>query len=371
MPRLKTRPPKMSRDRRQAIVWIDGQRLYHGRWNSPEAEENYNRLIAEWVSNGKQLPQPSTAAAEPATVTEVLLAYWRYAKDRYSSAEAGTIKQALHRVRALYGSEPVTSFGPKRLRTVRDAMIQAGWSRGHINKQISIYRRLQTVEPLKRGEVANEGRAFRPVPRSAIRRVRRHVTRPVRVLIDLQLLTGARADELVRLRPKDLDVSGSVWTVTYDCSDSSRSHKTLHHGKVRTIYFGPRAQRLLKMYMTPGRPLDRPILSPRDADLDGKQRRGHKGRRANQQPTPKKTKRRIGEAYTTASYRRCIHRACEKANVEKWGPHRLRHNAATSLRRQFGIDVASTVLGHSSLVVTMTYAEANDRRAREAMCRVG
>ncbi|TVQ51359.1 MAG: hypothetical protein EA377_12750 [Phycisphaerales bacterium] len=304
----------MCRDRRQAIVWIDGQRLYLGRWGTPEAEERYNRLIAEWLSNGKQLPLQSAAAAEPTTVTEILLAYWRYAKRRYSRGEADTIKQALRQVRALYGSEPVTRFGPKRLRTVRDAMIRIGWSRGHINKQISrvraafrwaasyelcdvaICRQLQTVEPLKRGDVANEGRTVRPVPRSTVRRARRYVTRPVRALIDLQLLTGARADELVRLRPTDLDVSGEVWTVTYDGSDCSRSHKTLHHGKVRTIYFGPRAQRILKMFMKPGKSLDHPIFSPRDADSEGKRRHGRRGRRPNQKATPKKTKRRIGEA---------------------------------------------------------------------------
>lgn len=55
----------------------------------------------------------------------------------------------------------------------------------------------------------------------------------------------------------------------------------------------------------------------------------------------------------------------------RWHPHQLRHNAATFLRRQFGIEVASIILGHSSLAITGTYAEQNHKRAIEVMRQVG
>ncbi len=54
-----------------------------------------------------------------------------------------------------------------------------------------------------------------------------------------------------------------------------------------------------------------------------------------------------------------------------WHPHQLRHNAATRLRREFGLDVARAVLGHSSPAVTEVYAELDQAKAADAMARIG
>jgi integrase len=71
------------------------------------------------------------------------------------------------------------------------------------------------------------------------------------------------------------------------------------------------------------------------------------------------------------SYRNAIHRACRRVGVPIWGPNRLRHNAATVLRRAVGLDVAQVVLGHASPDMTLIYAEADRQRAAEAMLRIG
>lgn len=55
----------------------------------------------------------------------------------------------------------------------------------------------------------------------------------------------------------------------------------------------------------------------------------------------------------------------------RFNPHRLRHNAATFLRRQFGVELAQIVLGHSTLAATLIYAEQNEKAAIAAMARVG
>ena len=68
-------------------------------------------------------------------------------------------------------------------------------------------------------------------------------------------------------------------------------------------------------------------------------------------------KRRAAVAYTTGSYRRAIHRACEKIGIPKWSPNRIRHTAATEIRRKYGLEAAQTVLGHSNAAVTEIYAE--------------
>ena len=64
-------------------------------------------------------------------------------------------------------------------------------------------------------------------------------------------------------------------------------------------------------------------------------------------------------------------RVAVKGVAPKWHPHQLRHNAATRLRREFGLDVARAVLGHSSPVVTEVYAELDQAKAAEAMAKIG
>ena len=84
-----------------------------------------------------------------------------------------------------------------------------------------------------------------------------------------------------------------------------------------------------------------------------------------------KPARTAGDVYTVESYRRAIAYGCKKAGIPKWHPHQLRHSAATQLRKEFGLDVARAVLGHSSPAVTAHYAELDLSKAAEAMGQVG
>jgi hypothetical protein len=59
------------------------------------------------------------------------------------------------------------------------------------------------------------------------------------------------------------------------------------------------------------------------------------------------------------------------AGVPAWHPNQIRHNAATQFRRELGLDVARVILGHSSPVVTETYAELDRERAIAVMGQVG
>ncbi len=94
-----------------------------------------------------------------------------------------------------------------------------------------------------------------------------------------------------------------------------------------------------------------------------------------------------GNRYTTNTYRRAIHRAvalankkraeeAEKAGIEvellpKWSPNRLRHTAATEIRRQFGLEAAQVTLGHASADVTEIYAEKDLALAAEVARKIG
>ncbi len=54
-----------------------------------------------------------------------------------------------------------------------------------------------------------------------------------------------------------------------------------------------------------------------------------------------------------------------------WSPNQLRHNAATEIRKQFGLDAAQVILGHSEIGVTQIYAEADRTKAVEVALMIG
>lgn len=120
-------------------------------------------------------------------------------------------------------------------------------------------------------------------------------------MIQLQLLTGARSGELLGLRPIDFQhTSDKVWEVELG------EHKTAHHGKGRTLYFGPQAREVLQPFLA-DRPVDKPLFSPIEAEFE---RRG---------PTNYTTKHPPGEVYQPRSYRRAIWRACLKVHRTRKG----------------------------------------------------
>ena len=54
-----------------------------------------------------------------------------------------------------------------------------------------------------------------------------------------------------------------------------------------------------------------------------------------------------------------------------WAPNQLRHSAATSIRAEFGIEAARTVLGHSEIATTQIYAERDERLAMQVAAKLG
>ncbi|MBL4699580.1 MAG: tyrosine-type recombinase/integrase, partial [Phycisphaerales bacterium] len=123
----------------------------------------------------------------------------------------------------------------------------------------------------------------------------------------------------------------------------------------------------------------------------------------NRIPNPEK---QAGDRYTTPSYYSAIQRACDRASPPppplckrddetiaqwnarlnkkqkeqlkdwrapfRWHPHQLRHNAATDIRKAFGLEAAQLALGHASAQITdAIYAERDHSKVIEVMQRVG
>jgi integrase len=140
---------------------------------------------------------------------------------------------------------------------------------------------------------------------------------------------------------------------------------------------GPRAQAILEEWLQTD--TQAYLFSPRRSEAERNAKR-HAERKTPlydshvRHQTRKKKKRprkALGEHYTAGTYRQAIDRACDRASVPRFSPNRLRHSAATRLRRELGIDTARTVLGHSDADTTATYAERDLEAARQAMARFG
>ena len=389
MPQI--RSPKYRRQKRSAgdlaFVEIAGVRRYLGVYKSPESMNAYHRVVAEWIESGRSQLLPATS--QEITIAELVAKYWEHAKTYYRRADGKASKeldlyhQSLKPLLKLYETSRVAEFGPRALKSVRQQLIQDNkLNRNTLNGYIrrvkgvfkwgveqelvppSIWHGLQAVAGLKRGRTeVPEPKRIRPALQAHIDIIQPNVSRQVWALIQLQLFTAARAGELVTMRATEIDTSGPIWIYT------PADHKTAHHGIERNIYMGPRAQEIVSPFMGT-RPIGDYLFSPIEAEHE-RHAQAECHRRPDQKPNPKKTPREIGEHYTTTTYRCAIRRACIKAGLDSWHPHQLRHNAATWLRKEFGLDVARIILGHRSPAITEIYAELDREKAISAMQKSG
>src|SRR5262245_39021291 len=101
----------------QARVRVDGRDCYCGKWNSLEAQREYNRLIAKWL----QSHEVSDRTRAQLTVAKLAAAYMEFARGYYVKAGAATsqlatVRNALRRLVKLYRKLPVADLGPKRMK---------------------------------------------------------------------------------------------------------------------------------------------------------------------------------------------------------------------------------------------------------------
>jgi integrase len=295
---IRTPSYRFHKARNCAVVTINSKDQYLGVFDSQESWEKYHRLIAEWLATRCLPSAPPSATAEPLTIAEIVLAYWKFAKTYYlkdgqPTSEQLTIRQALRFVRGLYGSTPAQDFTPKKLKAVRQAMtehtitrrfkardpetgemqwqekvLRHGLSRRFINQQIGRIKRmfawaveeelvpvgvhaaLLRVKGLKKGNsVAREKPRIKPVCAAHVEAVLPLVPETIKAMAMVQRLCGGRPQDVVEMRAADINMSGTVWEYR------PRRYKTEHHNgeddpdRERIVYVGPRAQVLLKPFL--------------------------------------------------------------------------------------------------------------------------
>jgi integrase len=256
------------------------------------------------------------------------------------------------------------------MRELIDVMAEFGWNRRYLNDQISrikqifkwgvsrelvdqdVYFRLRTVDSVRRGEISNlrEASEVQQIADDIIDATVPHLSDTVGAMVQIQRLTACRPGELVIMRPADIDRTNDIWRYT------PGKHKTQHHDKKRVIAIGPKAQAKLAPF----------LLRLPDVYCF---------------PTRRKGK------YTTDSYRRAIHRACDRAfpaadhlsederlawqSEHRWSPHRLRHTAGYALREEFGLEHVQVTLGHSQARTSEVYAPPIEAKQLEAAAKLG
>jgi integrase len=390
----------------QAVVTLNGQDHYLGRFETQASRDAYNQLIVTWLSHGRSLPLQQQRATV-VCVAQVCDVFLKWAKAEYRNAqgepsrEVANIELALRPlVHGNFAALPASQFGAKALIAFRDELIRSGLARKTINQRVGIVRRafrhavteeivppgtlhaLQAVHGLKRGRCnARESEGVKPVPPADIEAVLPRLPAPVAAMVRMQLLTGCRPGEVVAMRLADIDRTNDVWIYR------PSAHKNAWRGHRREVHIGPQAQEILRQFIRPGCD-ELPLFSPTEAERR-RWDRLRKSRttprwashvRVQQERYAARSRRKLNDRYSVVTYGQAIRRACapgrgaaasERRAVAPWSPGRLRHNAATEIRRRFGLEVAAAVLGHAKVETTQIYAEVNQERACEVIRQIG
>jgi hypothetical protein len=77
---------------------LDGRDVYLGHYGSPQSRAEFDRLLAEWLSNGRRLPAPGSASGTDLSVNELALAYLSFADTYYTKKGRPTtgVRKAMH-----------------------------------------------------------------------------------------------------------------------------------------------------------------------------------------------------------------------------------------------------------------------------------
>lgn len=394
----------------RAVVTLSGRDYYLGLYDSEVSKREYDKLVGEWLSHGRRMPDPDGEDGG-ITIVELIASYWDwvqgyYVKNGRPTSEQTSIRLALAGLRQLYGGTLIGEFGPMKLKSLREHLIGLNCSRGQINRNIDRVRRmfkwavehelvppdvfhgLQAVAGLKKGRSeARETPPVRPISEDFVQTIKPHVNRQVWAMIELQLLTGARSGEVVIMRACDIEMDGPVWLYR------PAEHKCEHHNKERTIPLGPKSQTIVREFLKADTATY--LFSPRDAENE-RRAKLHAERQTplswgNRPGSNRKRKPKCppGERYTPSSYRRAIERGCASAcpppdeikndperlkawqKEHRWHPHQLRHTAGTKTRKLFGLEAAQVHLGHAKADVTQVYAERNLALALDIAAKIG
>jgi integrase len=405
----------------QARVRVNGRDIYLGPYGSSESKQAYARFIAENFANGEP-PSLAIPTGEKLTIAALVVKYTDftrtyYVKNGVPTDERYAIKAAVGPLVDLYGNTAADEFGPKRLKAVRQEIVARGrmpthkpkptdnqkakkkrkqtemrkptggpLTRKYINYRIAsivrmfkwaveeelipvtVYQSLKAVAALQKGRTTGvlESKKVKPVPEEHIPPVLKQLPPQIAAMVQIQDLAGMRSDEVTIMRPCDIDRSSEVWVY------KPYTHKTEHHEIDRKILLGPKAQAILAPWLI--RDASSFLFNPkevREASLASHRKKENASQKKGTRRKLRRPVRLFRDHYDDETYCQAVERACTRAGVPKWTPGRLRHNAGTRVRANFGAEAAQLVLGHQNLSTTEIYAEKDMARYKEIVKEIG
>ena len=327
------------------------------------------------------------ADGEPVFTVNDLTARWaKHAAEYYTESDEAKESVAGMRVfRELYGKRPVEGLAHTDMLAYRDALVARGYVRSTVNKRLGYVKRmiawglderlvsaqtkaeLTAISPVKpHRTTAREAAPVVAVSDADMNATIAELPKSLADMVRVHRLTGMRPAEMCQLSWAQIERRAEVWLFR------PPRHKGTWRGLPRVVVIGPRAQSILEGYAGDGF-----VFSPR---LTVKEEYERVAAAAKCHRPPSKVKgvpRSVGDRWTVDAYHRAISRAAKRANVAHWHPNQLRHTCATEVRRTFGIEAASAVLGHTlGLRITNRYSfeAAEDeivRAATPAMLALG
>jgi integrase len=201
-----------------------------------------------------------------------------------------------------------------------------------------------------------------PVAEEHIAAVLPHLSPVVAAMVQFQQLCSERPEEVINLKPCEVVREGDVWFYYH------HGHKMEHRNRDKVVVLGPKAQEILRPWLE--RDPESYCFVPSEASAWRYRRKNGQAAPVNTSP-PRTARRKPGKKYTRFSYRNAVIRACGRAGIPCWSPRQLRHTGATRIRKEFGIEAAKAVLGHTETRITAIYAERDLDVAAKIMREIG
>lgn len=357
------------------------------------AEEAARRFWEEHTRQAARKEPRGTTVDELCAAWDAhCLEYYR-GPDGKPTSTALTARIDVRMFRDLFGNAAVAELTHADMLQLRDALVRSGIARTTVNSRLgrvkamlawaldealvmaSVKAELTQVKGVKRGRTSAPERApVRAVDDETIEATVRKMMPNTADMVRVHRLTGMRPCELCAMRWSLIDRSQTPW-VYHVPPEANKNEWRGEFGMPRVVCIGPKARAILERHRDGG---DIPF-SPQQAMAE------HLAARAASRVTPhygtRKTAphvpRKLGERWSSDAYTKTIAAACRRAQIAPWGANRLRHAFGTAVRRQFGLEAARAVLGHTGggcvtdLYTFEAVAEETVRRAAPAVEALG
>lgn len=326
-----------------AFCRINGKDHMLGIYGSEASRAKYDNLVSQYLTSGRSRV---FGIDEGMTLADLVAQYGNWAKGWYvhrDGTPTGThtnMRPIMKRLLGWYGDTLAQDFSPLLFRDVIGRLIDEGLNVRTVNDAIArikhmyrwaVSRQLVPIETQQAllcvaGECEYRTKAkprkdIRGVADEALQRTMTELPKVVRDMVRLQRCTGMRPGEVTKIRMEEINQLESIWIYC------PKEHKTAHHSKQRIIPLNDLAQAILEPYIR-----ERGFCFT----------------------TPE------GNPYRSDSYRRAIHRACERLGIAKWSPNQIRHKVGEEVQSQTrDIQAVMAMLGHSRESTARRYAKQN------------